>query len=541
MKIKNDPSGIDFNLQSQQNAWNIPVTADGRNKIGQNAIEYADQFGIEPIINAVEIDWNGAELELPEELGGNRTINTTGQLLKLIVEIANKLSNPEPVDIPVITLNPNTTQTIRITTSNSDDFKEITATITNGNASNISWSISPSNMQGTTGKTFKLNKTTGSNVTITANDSTPNQGTLKDLTLSEPTQNLTEGQISLSTGFNAGADKDYQCNLVASYPNASDVQLIIKCKVISGTSANNYAWHYDGVPSSLTYELDGNHTTITLKNTTNSDILVPANSIYVTNEDASNTVYSPQFTIPGKTSLITPEVTFNNPLSTSLDYQQQTSLEVLFTYNGMNVNGTLYLSTNKTELNITNPNINAKISHSNNWNILIRNDNNTSEDQTIAKGNITKLPFTFIPSDTNTYNTVTGYIKANQAITLSHQQQETIYYYYAGWTLPSTSNVDTIINETYPTSSSDNTQHAAGKKTTTKSSMDYTQGNLYYSTAKTYYYVLVPSNHAIYDSLGNNVIESTFTLQETITVGNQIHNIYKSNGTSRNIGAIIIR
>lgn len=378
-------------------------------------------------INAVEIDWNGAQLVLPQILGGNRTINRTEDLLKLIVEIANKLSNPEPVDIPVITLNPNTTQTIRITTSNSDDFKEITATITNGNASNISWSISPSNMQGTTGKTFKLNKTTGSNVTITANDSTPNQGTLKDLTTSEPTQNLIEGQISLSTGFNAGADKDYQCTLVASYPNASDVQLIIKCKVISSTSANNYIWHYDGVPSSLTYELDGNHTTITLKNTTNSDILVPANAIYVTNEDASNTVYSPQFTIPGKTSLITPEVTFNNPLSTSLDYQQQTSLEVLFTYNGINVNGTLYLSTNKTELNITNPNINVKISHSNNWDILIRNDNNTSEDQTIAKGNITKLPFTFIPSDTNTYNTVTGYIKANQAITLRHQQQETTY------------------------------------------------------------------------------------------------------------------
>lgn len=212
------------------------------------------------IFNVVDIDWNGAQLVLPQILGGNRTINTTGELLKLIVEIANKLSNPEPVEIPVITLNPNTTQTIRITTSNSDDFKEITATITDGNASNISWSISPSNMQGTTGKTFKLNKTTGSNVKITANDSTPNKGTLNDLTPSEPTQNFTEGQISLSTGFNAGADKDYQCTLVASYPNASDVQLIIKCKVISSTSANNYIWHYDGVSGytfSLTPELNG--------------------------------------------------------------------------------------------------------------------------------------------------------------------------------------------------------------------------------------------------------------------------------------------
>lgn len=118
---------------------------------------------------------------------------------------------------------------------------------------------------------------------------------------------------------------------------------------------------------------------------------------------------------------------------------------------------------------------------------------------------------------------------------------ETIYYYYAGWTLPTESNVDTIITETYPTSRSDSTQHAAGKKTTSKSTMDYTSINLYNANQLTNYYVLVPSNHAIYDSLGNNVISGTFTLQGTIIVGNQTHTIYKSNDTSRNINAIIIR
>lgn len=35
------------------------------------------------IINAVDIDWNGAELELPDALGGTTiTINTTGQLFR---------------------------------------------------------------------------------------------------------------------------------------------------------------------------------------------------------------------------------------------------------------------------------------------------------------------------------------------------------------------------------------------------------------------------------------------------------------------------
>lgn len=115
-----------------------------------------------------------------------------------------------------------------------------------------------------------------------------------------------------------------------------------------------------------------------------------------------------------------------------------------------------------------------------------------------------------------------------------------VYYYYAGWTLPTAENVDIIIAETYPAASGSSTNHTAGKKTTSKSNMDYTSNTLYNANAKATYYVLVPTGHAIYDSLNNNVIASTFTSKGNITVGNQTHTIYASNSTSRNINAIII-
>ena len=41
----------------------------------------AEDDGVEPFVNAVEIDWNGAKL-------GTTTINTTGQLLSYISEVA---------------------------------------------------------------------------------------------------------------------------------------------------------------------------------------------------------------------------------------------------------------------------------------------------------------------------------------------------------------------------------------------------------------------------------------------------------------------
>ena len=118
---------------------------------------------------------------------------------------------------------------------------------------------------------------------------------------------------------------------------------------------------------------------------------------------------------------------------------------------------------------------------------------------------------------------------------------KTFYYYYAGWTLPTADNVEEIINETYPSEYGSSIMNTAGKKSPDKSEMNYLNNTLYYSVQKTNYYVLVPTGHAIYDSLGNNVIASAFTSQGNINVGNQIHTIYKSNNTSRYINAIIIK
>ena len=114
-----------------------------------------------------------------------------------------------------------------------------------------------------------------------------------------------------------------------------------------------------------------------------------------------------------------------------------------------------------------------------------------------------------------------------------------VYYYYAGWTLPTVDNVNEIINEEYPAESGSTVMHKAGKKTTSKSEMNYLNNTLYNGNAKINYYVLVPSGQTINDDEHTSAL-SAFASQGTITVGNQQHTIYKSNATSRNINAIMI-
>jgi len=75
-------NGITFNnLESNPSP---KKTINGKLFSTLNDFEYANEDGIKPVVNAVEIDWNGAQLVLPQILGGNRTINTTGELIKVI-------------------------------------------------------------------------------------------------------------------------------------------------------------------------------------------------------------------------------------------------------------------------------------------------------------------------------------------------------------------------------------------------------------------------------------------------------------------------
>ena len=55
--------------------YNNATIGSGMPKITNRFNDYDDlEAGIEPVINAVEIDWNGAQL-------GDKEINTTGELL----------------------------------------------------------------------------------------------------------------------------------------------------------------------------------------------------------------------------------------------------------------------------------------------------------------------------------------------------------------------------------------------------------------------------------------------------------------------------
>ena len=85
MAITHQISGIDFTNIKTSNYVSIAPFAG--NRIYQSSSdELNEDFGVggdlPTIINAVEIDWNGAELNLPDDLGGTKTINTTGELLK---------------------------------------------------------------------------------------------------------------------------------------------------------------------------------------------------------------------------------------------------------------------------------------------------------------------------------------------------------------------------------------------------------------------------------------------------------------------------
>ena len=118
-------------------------------------------------------------------------------------------------------------------------------------------------------------------------------------------------------------------------------------------------------------------------------------------------------------------------------------------------------------------------------------------------------------------------------------KEQTKYYWYAGWTIPTAENIATIINNEYPTASGSTINNKAGKTATSISgvTMDYTKNTLYNSAAKINYYVVVPNGQSIYDVLGTNVVSSQFTSHSTFTN----HTVYKSTATSRNINAIIIR
>ena len=377
--------------------------ADG-NKFDTSIVESE----LTPSFNAIEIDWNGAQLNLPEAFGGTQTISTTGQLLSVIQQLANAINNDAPEQSAISIDTVSTVNGVRsFTVSSSNDG-----------------SLTLSNTGGT------LNKTA---FTMVANK--PESFTLSNVGSDGETPNIT---------FSSEITSDTSGVIHVTSDIASTIYMEVNTGGFGYMNSYSSQTSIDAIPNRQV------------------DIQWVNPSASITYANISAWSYS-----AGTTAY---------PINYTITAKQNTDV--------YSISGTLDGGTGKTTRS-----------------------------------------YTYFGFDTS-YAPV---------------QTTNYYYYYAGWTLPTSSNVDSIINEKYAVSDEDSNLNTAGKKTTSKSSMDYSSNTLYNANEKTNYYVLVPTGQSIYDILDTNISNSTFTSQGNITVGNQTHTIYKSTSTSRNINAIIIR
>ena len=376
--------------------------ADG-NKFDTSIVESE----LTPSFNAIEIDWNGAQLNLPEAFGGTQTISTTGQLLSVIQQLANAINNDAPEQSPISIDTVSTVNGVRSFTVSSSNDGPLTLSNTGGT----------------------LNKTA---FTMVANK--PQSFTLSNVGSDGETPNIT---------FSSEITSDTSGIIHVTSDIASTIYMEVNTGGFGYMNSYSYKTSIDVIPNRQ-FDLHW----------VNPSASITYANISAWSYSAGTTAYPINYTITAK---------------------QNTDV--------YSISGTLDGGTGKT----------------------------------------TKS-YTYFGFDTS-YAPV---------------QTSNYYYYYAGWTLPTSSNVDTIINEKYAVSDVDSNLNTAGKKTTSKSSMDYSINTLYNANGKTNYYVLVPTGQSIYDSLKNDVSDSAFTSQGNITVGNKTHTIYKSTSTSRSINAIKI-
>ena len=77
-----DSNGITFNNLDSNPSPKFSI--GGKIFSGQNDFQYANEDGIKPDVNAVEIDWNEADFDGAPGNENPGTINTTGDLIKAI-------------------------------------------------------------------------------------------------------------------------------------------------------------------------------------------------------------------------------------------------------------------------------------------------------------------------------------------------------------------------------------------------------------------------------------------------------------------------
>jgi len=208
---------------------------------------------------------------------------------------------PKTVTTPVISLNPSSDTTIT-------DAKTVSATVTNGTASNTTWGITN---EGTTGNTFKKSAASGASITVTPNNTTTptaNKGTVS-ISIGSTNSTSTQGTRVLNGSFTQGAiaKNEYATTVTASYSGATPKSVkLTYSKSTSPLSAGTYTWSVvsgKSLPSGVSLSATTGQS-ITLINTNTTAATVAAGTIQLTNTNASNTaVYTTgTITVPAKTT-----------------------------------------------------------------------------------------------------------------------------------------------------------------------------------------------------------------------------------------------
>jgi hypothetical protein len=122
-----------------------------------------------------------------------------------------------------------------------------------------------------------------------------------------------------------------------------------------------------------------------------------------------------------------------------------------------------------------------------------------------------------------------------EILAIMQQENGTKYYWYAGWTEPTASNIATIVNEKYPSAKGSTTMNPAGKTSTTLAGtvIDFSTSPIYDQEGRNagtprYYYMVIPTGYGIYSTGLNMFVHNdsgTFTKIGEITN----HTIYKFN------------
>jgi hypothetical protein len=112
--------------------------------------------------------------------------------------------------------------------------------------------------------------------------------------------------------------------------------------------------------------------------------------------------------------------------------------------------------------------------------------------------------------------------------------EKTKYYWYAGWTEPTASNIATIINEADGKAGAYiGTSLGTYSKTNPLAMIEYFDESKYDN-----YYVVVPEGIKLYDSEGDASLEDQYSATSIVIPG---HRIIKSNEQQFAIGVIMLR